>query len=89
MTGPTAGTTPWHAEPELLRQYAAGRLDPVAQAAVETHVGRCAECRAGAATLVTSMPPAVLDTVWERVLVEVRTPDAGSAAQPASAGGRA
>lgn len=45
----------WHAGPELLRHYAAGRLDPVGQAAVETHVERCAECRGEATALVT--PP--------------------------------
>ena len=67
----TDSTTQWHADPELLRQYAAGRLDPVAQAAVETHVERCADCRAAATALVT---PVALDAVWDRVLVEVRTP---------------
>jgi hypothetical protein len=66
--------TGWHAGPDLLRQYAAGRLDPVAQAAVETHVERCASCRADAAALVA---PAHLAPVWDRVLVEVRTPEPG------------
>ena len=60
--------------PDLLRQYAAGRLDPVAQAAVETHVERCASCRADTAALVA---PASLAPVWDRVLVEVRTPEPG------------
>jgi Putative zinc-finger len=73
MTDPTTGTQ-WHAGPDLLRQYAAGRLDPVAQAAVETHVERCASCRADTADLVG---PAVLEPVWDRVLVEVRTPEPG------------
>lgn len=61
----------WHAGPELLRQYAAGRLDPVGQAAVETHVERCVECRGEATALVT---PPTLAPVWERVLETVRTP---------------
>jgi hypothetical protein len=75
MTDPTTGATSgtqWHAGPDLLRQYAAGRLDPVAQAAVETHVERCAQCRAETPALVT---PATLAPVWDRVLVEVRTPE--------------
>jgi len=73
MTDPTTGTQ-WHAGPDLLRQYAEGRLDPVAQAAVETHVERCASCRADTADLVA---PASLAPVWDRVLVEVRTPEPG------------
>jgi hypothetical protein len=71
MTDPTTGTQ-WHAGPDLLRQYAEGRLDPVAQAAVETHVERCASCRADSVALVS---PASLAPVWERVLVDVRTPE--------------
>jgi hypothetical protein len=73
MTDPTTGTQ-WHAGPDLLSEYAAGRLDPVAQAAVETHVERCESCRADTATLVA---PASLAPVWDRVLVEVRTPEPG------------
>jgi Putative zinc-finger len=73
MTDPTTGTQ-WHAGPDLLSEYAAGRLDPVAQAAVETHVEHCAACRADTATLVA---PASLAPVWDRVLVEVRTPEPG------------
>ena len=73
MTDPTTGTQ-WHAGPDLLSEYAAGRLDPVAQAAVETHVEHCAACRAETAILVA---PASLAPVWDRVLVEVRTPEPG------------
>ena len=47
----------WHAGPDLLQQYAAGRLDPVAQATVEAHVERCASCRADTAALVAPDPP--------------------------------
>ena len=54
--------TQWHAGPDLLRQYAAGRLDPVAQAAVETHVERCPDCRADAAAL---SPRCRLAPVWD------------------------
>jgi len=67
-------TTPWHAGPELLASYADGSLDDVGQAAVEAHVERCPHCRADATTLVTR---STLDPVWDRVLVEVRTPEPG------------
>jgi hypothetical protein len=77
MSDSAAGTH-WHAGPDLLGQYAAGRLDPVGQAAVETHLERCADCRADA-TAVAS-PPA-LETVWDRVLAEVRTPEPGRLAR--------
>jgi hypothetical protein len=62
---------PWHAGPELLQAYADGRLDPVGQAAVETHVDRCADCRDAARAVVA---PAALAPVWDGVLTEVRTP---------------
>lgn len=62
----------WHAGLDLLREYAVGRLDPAGQAAVETHLERCSQCRRDATALVT---PASLAPVWGRVLVEVRTPE--------------
>jgi hypothetical protein len=64
-------TAPWHAGPELLRRYAAGSLDDVGQAAVETHVSGCADCRDDARALVQ---PIELGRVWERVLGEVSAP---------------
>lgn len=74
ITDPASNSRAWHAGLDLLRQYAAGRLDPVAQAAVETHVERCVQCRADTSVLVT---PAALAPVWDRVVVEVRTPEPG------------
>lgn len=74
ITDPASNSRGWHAGLDLLRQYAAGRLDPVAQAAVETHVERCVQCRADTSVLVT---PAALAPVWDRVVVEVRTPEPG------------
>ena len=65
-------TDTWHAGPDLLRRYADGALDDVGQAAVEAHVERCADCRADATALVTRP---TLEPVWNRVLVEVRTPE--------------
>ena len=74
ITDPASNSRAWHAGLDLLRQYAAGRLDPVAQAAVETHVERCVQCRSDTSVLVT---PAALAPVWDRVVVEVRTPEPG------------
>jgi hypothetical protein len=72
MTEHPSTDTAWHAGPDLLRQYAAGWLDPVGQAAVETHLERCTACQRDAAALVT---PTELAPVWDRVLETVRTPD--------------
>jgi hypothetical protein len=71
--------TPWHAGAELLERYAAGTLDHVAQAAVETHVTGCADCRRAAASLVEQRTPVDLNKVWERVQVDiVRRPTPGA-----------
>jgi hypothetical protein len=67
-----SGHEPWHAGPQLLRSYAAGRLDPVAQAAVETHVTRCAECQADARAVVG--PPAGPDALWEGIATRIAAP---------------
>ncbi|HET9422490.1 MAG TPA: hypothetical protein VFO49_15225 [Nocardioides sp.] len=64
-------TDTWHAGPDLLRRYADAALDDVGQAAVETHVTRCADCRREATALVAE--PA-LETVWQGVTARVRAP---------------
>lgn len=69
MTG-TQGTQ-WHADANLLRLYADGRLDQVGQAAVETHVTTCAACRAEAARLVS---PIELTQLWDGVARVVTAP---------------
>jgi len=66
--------TQWHAGPELLRRYAEGSLDHVGQAAVETHVSGCAECRDHASALVS---PSELEPTWDRVLATVTAPPPG------------
>jgi hypothetical protein len=63
--------TQWHAGPELLRRYAEGTLDQVGQAAVETHVSGCAECRGHASALVSTSD---LEPAWDRVLATVTAP---------------
>lgn len=44
-------TTTWHADPEVLAEYAAGRLGRARTASVEAHLLQCAACRAGVAPL--------------------------------------
>lgn len=43
----------WHVDPATWQAYAAGRLDPAAQAAVEAHVTACPACRDAARTVAT------------------------------------
>ncbi len=63
--------TPWHAGPELLRRYAGGFLDQVGQAAVETHVSACPECRRDAVAVARHDD---LEQIWDRVAVSVSRP---------------
>jgi hypothetical protein len=63
--------TQWHAGPELLGPYARGELDLAVQAAVETHVIRCAQCRSVAAELVEA---AELAPLWDRIKRDVVAP---------------
>ena len=63
--------TQWHANPELLRRYAEGLLDQVGQAAVETHVSACADCRLAAGGVAR---PDDLEQVWDRVAASVARP---------------
>ena len=61
----------WHVDAPLCEAYAAGRLDPAAEAGVETHITGCAECRAVARTVVA---PAVAAAVWTEVRATISTP---------------
>jgi hypothetical protein len=53
--------TVWHADAELLAEYAGGRLDLARAASVEQHLLACGRCRAGMAA-VADRP--LLDRVW-------------------------
>jgi hypothetical protein len=67
-------TTDWHVGPELLARYDEGRLDYASEAAVETHLTRCADCRDAVAGVVA---PSDLESVWAGVsmqLASARTP---------------
>lgn len=59
----------WHIGEPTWRAYAAGRLDAAAEAAVETHVTACPECRAGARALVPAPEP-----LWQAVHAEITRP---------------
>jgi hypothetical protein len=53
--------TTWHADAQLLAEYADGRLDLARTASVEQHLLGCGRCRAGVAA-VADRP--LLDRVW-------------------------
>ncbi len=61
----------WHLEEHTWEAYAAGRLDPAAEASVEAHVTGCAQCRGAARSVV---PPAATTAVWHAVRATVAEP---------------
>jgi hypothetical protein len=62
----------WHVSAEVWQAYAAGRLDNVAMASIDSHVVRCARCQGSARAVVS---PAATDAVWGAVIDEVRRPE--------------
>jgi hypothetical protein len=62
-------TTSWHVEEPLWEAYAAGRLDQVAAAGVDTHLTACARCQSNARGYVESLEP-----VWAAVSLDVARP---------------
>ncbi len=67
----TTGTQGWHAGPDLLEGYLAGRLDAVVGASVEQHVTRCAECRTAVAPLLAAQ---TCERTWDRIRTRVESP---------------
>ena len=63
--------TSWHAGPELLRHYSDGTLGRAGQAAVETHLTSCGECRAEATRLVAGE---ALEPVWAGISTAISAP---------------
>jgi hypothetical protein len=61
----------WHLEQHTWQAYAAGRLDPVAEASVEAHVTGCAQCRDAARSAIT---PAQTTAVWDAVRTSIAQP---------------
>jgi hypothetical protein len=59
----------WHIDEPAWQAYTAGRLEPAAEAAVETHVTACPDCRAGARALLPDPEP-----LWQAVHTEITTP---------------
>jgi len=70
--------TTWHAHPNDLAAYAAGDDDPVLAASVETHLLRCADCRATLARAAAAVPAAGertdTDRRWDSLSAVVDTP---------------
>lgn len=64
-------TDEWHVEERVWEAYAAGGLDPVAEASIDAHVVSCAACRDTARAHVDR---AELDPLWRSVQVEVSRP---------------
>ncbi|HZJ05762.1 MAG TPA: zf-HC2 domain-containing protein [Nocardioidaceae bacterium] len=65
---------PWHCDDQALAAFAAGTVDPISGASVETHLMTCAECRA---TVSQLYPQQLLDEVWEEVRERVEAPAPG------------
>ena len=64
-------TTSWHVDTGLWAAYAAGQLDPVAEASVDAHVIGCVECQQLASGVV---PTVDLDAVWQGVAANLSRP---------------
>jgi hypothetical protein len=61
----------WHVDAQVWEAYAAGRLDPAAEASVDAHVVRCATCRQ---TARVQVEPVTLDAVWPAVSNRIARP---------------
>ena len=55
---------PWHLSTPVWQRYAAGELDALAEASVETHLTSCAVCQSSASETIPSVEVAAL---WEGV----------------------
>jgi hypothetical protein len=61
----------WHVGEEIWHAYAEGRLDPVAESSVETHVAGCERCHATARGQVALDQ---LEPLWTEISVQVQRP---------------
>jgi hypothetical protein len=64
-------TTTWHVSEAAWQAYAAGTLDPAAEASVETHVIGCGRCQAAARGQVA---PETTAAIWASVRATVERP---------------
>jgi hypothetical protein len=62
---------PWHLSTPVWQRYAAGELDAVAEASVETHLTSCAVCQSSASEAIPSVEVAAL---WEGVATAIAQP---------------
>lgn len=58
-------TGTWHAQPDLLNEYARGTLDPAREASVDTHLQRCPTCRVAVGDFADRP---LVDEVWADVV---------------------
>ena len=65
---------PWHCDDEALAAFAAGTVDPISGASVETHLMTCEKCRAAVNEL---FPQEFLEHVWEDVRESIEAPAPG------------
>ncbi|GAA0221218.1 zf-HC2 domain-containing protein [Cryptosporangium japonicum] len=61
----------WHVDERVWKAYTAGRLDPAAEASVETHVTGCVSCRAAAHDYAAAD---TAETVWAGVRATITAP---------------
>ena len=61
----------WHVDKRVWEAYVGGRLDQAAEASVDTHVARCAECRATARGYA---PAVTADATWATVRATITSP---------------
>ena len=64
-------STEWHVSEDVWVVYAAGRLDPAAEASVDVHITGCAVCRDAARDHVDHQD---LTPVWETISAEIARP---------------
>lgn len=64
----------WHADPEVLDRYAAGRLQDARAFSVESHLLTCPACRA---RIADHVDPGPLERVWEAVVDRIEAPTPG------------
>lgn len=71
----------WHAHPNDLAAYASGVDDPVLAASVETHLLRCADCRAALARAAGTEGRADTERRWNTLVAVVDRPAASPLAR--------
>ena len=64
-------TEPWHLSTPVWQRYAAGELDAVAEASVETHLTSCEVCQSSASETI---PSAEVATLWQGVATAIARP---------------